>query len=654
MSDKQAIDGRVSRAAELRRRAEESIRTGGVRPALAVSETDAGALVHELQVRQIELEMQDEELERARAAAQKFSAANQTLQAEIAARKRAEKSLRESRERLSLHVENTPLAVIEWESDFRISRWSAEAQRIFGWRADEVLGKQLDELRWVHDSDFGQVVDMLVELIDGTCPHNVSCNRNCRKDGSIVYCEWYNSSLLDESGQLRSILSLVLDVTDRKRAEEELKNAKKAAETANEAKSRFLANVSHDLRTPISAIMGMIDMALTKAVDPTINDCLRTAKGSASLLLTLLNALLDSAKIESGKLELESAPFSLRQTLGQITRILSVQANEKGLRFSCRLPDATPDALVGDQTRLQQILLNLAGNSIKFTERGDVEISVRVAGEEEGLGIGDWGLEEARQPGTPDPRPSLATSSPIPALQSLIPNPQSLPSSVALEFAVRDTGIGIPPSVQQRLFQPFIQADASTTRRFGGTGLGLSICKSLVEMMGGRIWIESEPGLGTTFCFTVRLPLAQQPPSESETPAVVAATPCSPLRILLVEDNPANQMVANYVLLGRGHVVEIAENGPDAVRLAGQTRYDVILMDLQLAEMDGMEATAAIRKCEDGGNRVPIIAMTAHAMESDRQRCLAAGMDSYLSKPFNAQAMIALVESLARDASPVA
>jgi CheY-like chemotaxis protein len=264
------------------------------------------------------------------------------------------------------------------------------------------------------------------------------------------------------------------------------------------------------------------------------------------------------------------------------------------------------------------VLLNLAGNAIKFTERGGVDIRVE---------------------------------------QSQMSDAES--EICHLRFAVRDTGIGIPPSVQERLFQPFVQADASMSRRFGGTGLGLSISKSLVEMMDGRIWVESEQGQGSTFYFTVRLPLAKELPSDFEAPAAVLTAACRQLRILLAEDNPANQKLATYVLQDRGHLLEIAADGQQAIDLSEQNRYDVILMDVEMPGMSGLEATTAIRAREyaggeAGGPRVPIIAMTAHAMKGDRERCLAAGMDGYLSKPIDGHEMIALVENLAARSPSVA
>ncbi len=383
---------------------------------------------------------------------------------------------------------------------------------------------------------------------------------------------------LNIHGKSYGRLWLHIDITDRKRAEEAMAAAKAAAEEANQAKSRFLANISHELRTPMNAILGMIDLASQKAIDPTARDFLNIARQSADLLLTLLNDLLDCSKIEAGKLELESAPFSLRRMLDQLARVLAVRASEKGLVFSCHIPAGTPDALVGDQVRLRQILFNLAGNAVKFTERGEVEVSVRAESQD---------TEEA-----------------------------------CLEFAVRDTGIGISSSDLERIFHPFSQADVSTTRQFGGTGLGLSICSSLVGIMGGRIWAESELGKGSIFHFTVKLPLAKELPAEPEALPSLPAVKASTLRILLAEDNPANQKLAAYILRDRGHTVEIAGDGRQALRMAEENQYDVIMMDVQMPGMDGLEATAAIRAGEKGKRRMPIIAMTAYAMKGDRERFL--------------------------------
>jgi PAS domain S-box-containing protein len=507
----------------------------------------------------------------------------------------------------------------------------------------------------------------------------------------------------------RAAINLMDDAVEARRMAEQvsadLRQAKAAAEAANQAKSRFLANISHELRTPMNAILGMVDLALQRQVDPEAREFLETTRESADVLLALLNDLLDSARIESGKLELETAPFSLRRVLDLTTRVLAVRGSEKGIAFSCRIAPEVPDVYIGDQLRLRQILFNLAGNAIKFTERGEVAVDVRVAEGEKGLESRDWGLEERleiRDWGLEGDKPATSDS------QHLIPNPQSpipssipIPSStqilpVVLEFAVRDTGIGIPPADVQRIFQPFSQADASTTRRFGGTGLGLSISASLVAMMDGRIWVESELGKGSTFYFTISLPLAGELTLEPEPESGIAPVAPARLRLLLVDDNPANQKLGQYILQDRGHVVELADDGRRALELIAASDYDVVLMDVQMPGMDGLEATAVIRKQEkekgleeglgirDWGlegdkpensdsqhpipnpqspipsspipaspipasprRHVPIIAMTAHAMKGDRERCLAAGMDGYLSKPINAQEMIQTVESLA-------
>ena len=579
---------------------------------------------------------------------------------DITERKEAEDALRREKAFADIAIDSIPGLFYVLDAQGRFTRWNHRMEGLTGLSTETLRGR--DALLTIVEEDREIIANKIREVFQKGQAEAEA--RFLAKDEVRDF--WFTGRRMDV-GPASYLVGSGVDITERKRAEDELRAAKAAAEAANVAKGQFLANISHELRTPMNAILGLIDVALPKAIDPTIKDCLQTAKGSADLLLTLLNDLLDSAKIESGKLELESLPFSLRSVLDQTTQVLAFRASEKGISFSCHISPEVPDALVGDQVRLRQVLLNLAGNAIKFTERGEVAVSFRVVeglGVEEGLGTRDWRLEDGARPGTPES-------------ETLIPNPQSPIPSVTLEFAVRDTGIGIPQSDLDRVFQPFAQADPSTTRRFGGTGLGLAISASLIRMMGGRVWVESKPGQGSTFYVTMRLPLAKELPPDFAAPVAIATAACAPLSILLVEDNPANQKLATYILQDRGHRVEIAGDGQEALSLTEQRRYDVILMDVQMPGMNGLEAASAIRKREAGQGlgigdwgleetgsanlilipnppslipfpRVPIIAMTAHAMKGDRERCLAAGMDGYLSKPVNAQEMIGLVESLAK------
>ncbi|MCE5268377.1 MAG: PAS domain S-box protein [Planctomycetaceae bacterium] len=538
---------------------------------------------------------------------------------DITERKRAEEAVQESEDRLRFALETIHTGAWDLALADHTAVRSLEHDRIFGnaellpkWTYEMFLDHVLPEDRAAVDERFRRALENHEDW-------SVEC-RIRRVDGQIRWIVAAGRHRRDASGAWGRMTGIVQDINERKLAEEAILEAKAAAETASEAKSRFLANMSHELRTPMNSILGMIDVALPKTSDPVVEDCLQTARESADLLLSLLNDLLDSAKLDSGKLELESAPFSVRRMLDQVTRVLSVQARESGLGFHCRVAADTPDMVVGDRMRLQQVLLNLAGNAIKFTERGEVEIGLRVAR-----------------------KASRDTADGFPVRES-----GSSSLSVTMEFEVRDTGIGISSYAQQRLFQPFSQADASMARRFGGTGLGLSICKNLVEKMGGRIWLESEVGRGSTFHFTVTTPLAEETPADAVAP-IAASGPARKLRVLLVDDNPANQKVAGYILQDRGHVVHVAEDGQQAVNLTEKERYDAVLMDVQMPDMNGLQATALIRKREEEGRRMPIIAMTAHALAGDRDRCLDGGMDGYLSKPIDAEEMIRLVEWLAGD-----
>jgi signal transduction histidine kinase/DNA-binding response OmpR family regulator len=381
--------------------------------------------------------------------------------------------------------------------------------------------------------------------------------------------------------------------------------SRKAAEAASIAKSQFLANMSHELRTPMNAILGMTDLALAEELPAKVYDYLQTARDSADVLLNILNEILDLSRIEAGRLELESTAFSLHKTVEQVIKTLRIRAGDKGLALIYRLPSHMPDLLIGDPLRFRQILINLVDNAIKFTHEGRIAVSAHVR--------------------------------------------KQTPESVLLEFSVSDTGIGIRPEDQDRIFSPFTQADASTTRNYGGTGLGLTISRKLVELMNGQLRVESLPDQGSTFYFTACLKIPQMAAIES------SATSQSPnpsarrraLQILLAEDTPTNQKVAQYLLTKRGHIVEIARNGRQALELVAQREYDVVLMDVQMPVMDGFQATSAIRALADPAKaRLPIIAMTAHALKEDAERCIAAGMDAYVSKPIQVDEFIELVELL--------
>ena len=675
---------------------------------------------------------------------------------DVTGRKRAEEALRLEEERYRSLIDATSAIV-----------WHTPASGEFeteqpGWSA--YTGQTPDELKgwgWldaVHPADRPHTARVWTAAVAARAVYQVE-HRLRRADGTYRHMLARAVPILDKGGRIREWVGVHTDIDAEKRAEAALRAANEAAVAATRAKSEFLANMSHEIRTPLNGILGMTELALDTDLSPDQREYMGLVKSSADHLLTVINDILDFSKIEAGKLDLERIDFDLRETLDDTVATLATRAHKKGLELAAHVAPDVPNFLAGDPHRLRQVVVNLVGNAIKFTETGEVVLEVRNA------------ECEVRHDGTrPDPRSG----------------------DRLLQLSVRDTGIGIGPAARERLFGAFTQADTSTTRKYGGTGLGLAISSKLVALMGGRIWLESEEGAGSTFHFTARFGPAEAPPlgpveppevhdlavlvvDDNATnrlilremltnwgmrptvvdggpaalvaleearargapfalvlldgmmpgmdgftlaeriqadPDLVGATlmmlssagqredaarcrelgiaayltkpirqsalldtimttlggaaaaraastrPAGPaagrgLSLLLAEDNAVNQRLAVAVLEKRGHRVVVAGNGRQALAALGRERFDAVLMDIQMPEMDGFEATAAIRAREAGtGRRTPVIAMTAHAMKGDRENCLAAGMDGYVSKPLRPEVLFATLAELVPGAGP--
>ena len=633
----------------------------------------------------------------------------------------------------------------DWDMVTQQVGWNSGIRDTFRYPADKV-GRSVDwRYGCFHPDDRERVQHSLQALIAGGGETWSAEYRFLCGDGQYAYVLDRGYFMRDNSGRALRMIGATMDLTARKQTEKEMQQAKETAEAANRAKSEFVANMSHEIRTPMNGILGMTELALGTELTPEQREYLVIVKGSADSLLGVINDILDFSKIEAGKLDLETIEFKLRGSIHETLKMLAPRAHEKGLELNFTIGSDVPDALVGDPSRLRQILLNLLVNALKFTESGEINLRVERESVVEG--------------------------------------------SVSLHFSVEDTGIGIPAEKQARIFDAFSQADGSTTRRFGGTGLGLTISRQLVQMMGGRIWMESVPGGGSVFHFIARFGVcsaagAQEPlekvplkgmrvlvvddnltyrhnlgsllaswemqpalagdgaealrtlaqASEANRPIPLVLTDASmpemdgfqlaeeirvnprlsctmimmltsagqrgdaarcrelglegyltkpisqaelldavlrvagakrpvakpalvtrhalredgkSLRILLAEDNAVNQLLASRLLEKHGHNVVTVGNGRAALERLEKETFDLILMDIQMPGMDGFEATRVIRKQEQSsGKHLPIIAMTAHAMEGDRERCLAAGMDDYIAKPIHAKDLIDAIENL--------
>jgi len=582
---------------------------------------------------------------------------NVTLTFAAAERKRVEEQLRERQGLLDAVVEGSVDPIFVKDKESRYLMINAAGARLLGRSVLEIIG--CDDAALVSEKLARTIIET-DSAIMATGESRTFDGRFQAADGTIIELLTTKAPYYDAHGGIIGVVGIAHDITERKRFEQSLRDAKEAAELANRAKGDFLATMSHEIRTPMNGVIGTMGLLLDTELTPRQRELAGIARSSADTLLGVVNDILDFSKIEAGKLSIEPVPFDLRVTAEEVSEMFSARMQEKRLEFILHYAPGAPRRLVGDAGRIRQVLANLVSNAIKFTERGHVLVSVEA---------------ETQQGG-----------------------------HARLRIAVSDTGIGIPSAAMGHLFERFTQADASTTRRFGGSGLGLAICKRLVDLMNGQMSVRSTPGEGSTFTCVLPLPIdTAAPPAgplanpvkpsapfnastaasadrnfENTAGAVGTAATIPPsyrfhARVLVVDDNRTNQRVAQLALESLGCHVDLAANGLEAIEMLRRFPYGIVFMDCEMPEMDGFEATRRIREMETkiargeivterhvsfaSGRRLPIVAMTAKALAGDRERCLFEGMDDYLSKPLQmpliAMALAKWLPPAARSSTPV-
>ncbi len=543
---------------------------------------------------------------------------NRQWMREAVERNRAQVMAAESEAKYRMLVEGSSDLIYSIDLEGRFTFLSAGVEK-FGYTPEEVLGKSM--FTFVHPDDRARIIEKFREGFRRGAHPSINEFQVLTKDGGFRHVEEAGRIICDDQGKPVMVTGILRDVTQRSIAAEALRRGKDMAEAANRAKSTFLASVSHEIRTPMNAILGFSELVLKSHLSPEVRSQMEIIRKSGHDLLGIIDELLDLTRIESDQMRFEEKPFSLSQLLSDLRHTFEPRIRDKGIRFELDIPTHLPERFLGDGLRIKQILTNLVGNALKFTRDGSIALSLQI---------------------------------------NLSPESAAGSHQREILFTVRDTGIGIPEDKLQAIFEPFTQVDGSYSRQYGGIGLGLAICRRLIEHMGGSISVQSILGQGSTFA--CRLPLMVATPDSlaqtSPQPETVPLPVGRMLQVLLAEDEPMSSLLAKTILSRQGHQVTVVDNGRDALEAVERDQFDLVLMDVSMPEMDGLEATRRIRAWEQRHSEtvtgsgsshphhVPIIALTAHAMKGDEERIRSSGVDAYLTKPVMPDRLLALVAQL--------